>query len=200
MTAMEDAGDTFDFIVTGAGSAGCAVAGRLSESGRHRVLLLEAGGRDRSLNIKIPAAFPKQFHTKLDWDYATEPEPHVDGRCLYIPRGSVDISIELKLHGDIRTAELAERGHLRYAGDSTEHAFKWGRNRGGHRFGACTGQIRIHGDGRVLDLRQRSQWKKGKSQRTEEEQTHAQQGCRHRPPNKRGRNIHSYPPLTSGTL
>ena len=52
-----------------------------------RVLLLEAGGRDRSLKIKIPAAFPEQFHTKLDWDFATEPEPHVDGRSLYIPRG-----------------------------------------------------------------------------------------------------------------
>ena len=52
-----------------------------------RVLLVEAGGNDRSLKIKIPAAFPKQFHTKLDWDFATEPEPHVDGRSLYIPRG-----------------------------------------------------------------------------------------------------------------
>ena len=52
-----------------------------------RVLLLEAGGKDRSPNIKIPAAFAKQFHTKLDWDFATEPEPHVDGRSLYIPRG-----------------------------------------------------------------------------------------------------------------
>ena len=52
-----------------------------------RVLLLEAGGRDRSPNIKIPAAFAKQFHTKLDWDYATEPEPHVDSRSLYVPRG-----------------------------------------------------------------------------------------------------------------
>jgi choline dehydrogenase-like flavoprotein len=51
------------------------------------VLLLEAGGRDRSLKIKIPAAFPEQFHTKLDWDYETEPEPHVDGRPLFIPRG-----------------------------------------------------------------------------------------------------------------
>ena len=52
-----------------------------------RVLLIEAGGRDRRPNIKIPAAFANQFHTKLDWDYATEPEPHVDGRSLYIPRG-----------------------------------------------------------------------------------------------------------------
>ena len=48
---------------------------------------MEAGGKDRSPNIKIPAAFPNQFHTKLDWDYCTEPEPYVDGRSLYVPRG-----------------------------------------------------------------------------------------------------------------
>src|SRR3954467_11677247 len=76
-----------DYVVVGAGSAGCVLANRLSEDPAVRVLLLEAGGRDRSPNIKIPAAFPKQFHTKLDWDFATEPEPHVDGRSLYIPRG-----------------------------------------------------------------------------------------------------------------
>ena len=51
------------------------------------MLLLEAGGKDRSPNIKIPAAFANQFHTKLDWDYPTEPEPHCAGRSLYIPRG-----------------------------------------------------------------------------------------------------------------
>jgi choline dehydrogenase len=77
----------YDYIVVGAGSAGCALAGRLSEDPTVRVLLLEAGGRDSSLKIKIPAAFPQQFHTKLDWDFQTEPEPHVDGRCLFIPRG-----------------------------------------------------------------------------------------------------------------
>jgi choline dehydrogenase-like flavoprotein len=76
-----------DYVIIGAGSAGCVLANRLSEDPAARVLLLEAGGRDRSLNIKIPAAFPKQFHTKLDWDYETVPEPHVDGRSLYIPRG-----------------------------------------------------------------------------------------------------------------
>jgi len=76
-----------DYVIVGAGSAGCVLACRLSEDPNVRVLLLEAGGRDRSLNIKVPAAFAKQFHTKLDWDYATEPEPHVDGRRLYIPRG-----------------------------------------------------------------------------------------------------------------
>src|SRR6476619_7766430 len=79
--------EEFDYIVVGAGSAVCVLAGRLTEDPTVRVLLLEAGGRDRSPNIKIPAAFSKQFHTKLDWDYATEPEPHVDGRSLYVPRG-----------------------------------------------------------------------------------------------------------------
>jgi choline dehydrogenase-like flavoprotein len=78
-----------DYVIVGAGSAGCVLANRLSEDPSVRVLLLEAGGKDRSLNVKIPAAFPKQFHTKLDWDYATEPEPSVDGRSLYIPRGKM---------------------------------------------------------------------------------------------------------------
>ena len=79
--------EAFDYIVVGAGSAGCVLAGRLTEEPATRVLLIEAGGRDRSPNIKIPAAFAKQFHTKLDWDFSTEPEPHVDGRSLYVPRG-----------------------------------------------------------------------------------------------------------------
>jgi choline dehydrogenase-like flavoprotein len=76
-----------DYVIVGAGSAGCVLANRLSEDPSVRVLLLEAGGKDRSLKIKIPAAFPEQFHTKLDWDFETEPEPHVDGRPLFVPRG-----------------------------------------------------------------------------------------------------------------
>jgi choline dehydrogenase-like flavoprotein len=77
----------YDYVIVGAGSAGCTLAARLSEDPSVRVLLLEAGGKDSSLKIKIPAAFPQQFHTKLDWDFATEPEPHVDGRSLFVPRG-----------------------------------------------------------------------------------------------------------------
>jgi choline dehydrogenase len=76
-----------DYVIVGAGSAGCVLANRLSEDPSVSVLLLEAGGRDRSPNIKIPAAFPNQFHTKLDWDFETEPEPSVDGRKLFVPRG-----------------------------------------------------------------------------------------------------------------
>ncbi len=79
--------ESYDYIIVGAGSAGCVLANRLSADPSVRVLLIEAGGKDRSPNIKIPAAFSKQFHTKLDWDFATEPEPFVDGRSLYIPRG-----------------------------------------------------------------------------------------------------------------
>jgi choline dehydrogenase-like flavoprotein len=78
---------SFDYVIVGAGSAGCVLANRLSADPSTRVLLLEAGARDRSPNIRIPAAFPKQFHTKLDWDFWTEPEPHVDDRSLYMPRG-----------------------------------------------------------------------------------------------------------------
>ncbi|MGN6588375.1 MAG: GMC family oxidoreductase [Solirubrobacterales bacterium] len=77
----------YDYVVVGAGSAGCVLANRLSEDPSARVLLIEAGGKDRHPNIKIPAAFAKQFRTKLDWDLATEPEPHCEGRSLYIPRG-----------------------------------------------------------------------------------------------------------------
>jgi choline dehydrogenase len=79
--------ESYDYVIVGAGSAGCAVAGRLSEDGGTRVLLIEAGGKDRSPNIKIPAAFSKQFKTKLDWDYETGPEPHLGNRTLYVPRG-----------------------------------------------------------------------------------------------------------------
>ncbi len=78
---------TADYVIVGAGSAGCVLANRLTEDPSARVLLIEAGGRDRHPNIKIPAAFAHQFHTGLDWDYWTEPEPGANGRSLFIPRG-----------------------------------------------------------------------------------------------------------------
>jgi choline dehydrogenase len=81
---------TYDFIVLGAGSAGCAVAGRLSESGRHRVLLLEAGPRDTNPWIHIPLGYTRVFtDPKVNWMFESEPEPTLNNRTLYQPRGKV---------------------------------------------------------------------------------------------------------------
>lgn len=82
--------DSFDYIVTGAGSAGCVVAARLSESGRYRVLLLEAGGNDSSPWIHMPMGYAKLFaNPQYNWMYESEPEPELKGRTLYQPRGKV---------------------------------------------------------------------------------------------------------------
>ena len=87
---MATEGESFDYIVTGAGSAGCAVAARLSESGRHRVLLLEAGGRDTNPWIHIPMGFYKVFaNPRVNWMFESEPEPQLRNRTMYQPRGKV---------------------------------------------------------------------------------------------------------------
>ncbi len=82
--------DTYDYIVTGAGSAGCVVAARLSESGRYRVLLLEAGGEDRYPWIHVPMGYGRLFsNPRVNWMYESEPEPELEGRSMYQPRGKV---------------------------------------------------------------------------------------------------------------
>ncbi|MBI2690937.1 MAG: GMC family oxidoreductase N-terminal domain-containing protein [Solirubrobacterales bacterium] len=77
----------FDYIVVGAGSAGCVVASRLSEDPSCEVLLLEAGGKAKHPNIAIPAAFSDLFETKFDWAYYSEPEEGQQGREIFLPRG-----------------------------------------------------------------------------------------------------------------
>lgn len=79
----------YDYLIVGAGSAGCVLAGRLSQGQDVTVGLLEAGGSDRALEARIPAAFPKLFRTKRDWEYYSEPEPGLDDRRLYMPRGKM---------------------------------------------------------------------------------------------------------------
>ena len=109
----------YDYIIVGAGSAGCVLAHRLSAEPDARVLLLEGGPDDRPKEVKIPAAFPKLFKTERDWDYATEPEPHLDGRALYWPRGrmlggSSSMNAQIYIRGNRldydRWAELGNEG------------------------------------------------------------------------------------------
>ncbi|MFM0278837.1 choline dehydrogenase [Paraburkholderia sediminicola] len=79
---------SFDYVVVGAGSAGCVLANRLSENGRYSVCLLEAGPPDRFLWIHIPIGYGKtMFHPVYNWGFYTDPDPNMHGRKLYWPRG-----------------------------------------------------------------------------------------------------------------
>jgi choline dehydrogenase len=80
----------YDYIIVGAGSAGCILANRLSATGEHSVLLLEAGGRDDSFWFRIPVGFTKTYYNETyNWMYYSEPEPELGNRSLYCPRGKV---------------------------------------------------------------------------------------------------------------
>ncbi|MCY3820226.1 MAG: choline dehydrogenase [Gammaproteobacteria bacterium] len=80
----------YDYIVVGAGSAGCVLANRLSADPANRVLLLEAGGRDSNTLFRLPMLMGRLMHSGIyNWKYYTEPEPHLDGRRVFWPRGKV---------------------------------------------------------------------------------------------------------------
>lgn len=80
---------TYDYVVVGAGSGGCVVAGRLSEDPDVRVCLIEAGPEDTDVRTRIPSAAAMLQQTEYDWDYDTGEEPHCGGRRIYLPRGKV---------------------------------------------------------------------------------------------------------------
>jgi choline dehydrogenase len=79
----------YDYVIVGAGSAGCVLAGRLSEDPDVKVLLLEAGGPDTNDLVHLPAAFPALYRSAQDWDHSTIYEPHANDRRIYLPRGKV---------------------------------------------------------------------------------------------------------------
>jgi choline dehydrogenase len=82
--------EIFDYVIVGAGSAGCVLADRLTEDGKNSVLLLEYGGSDRSIFVQMPSALSIPMGMeKYDWRYYTEPEPGLGGRRLHTPRGKV---------------------------------------------------------------------------------------------------------------
>ena len=87
---MSSAIEQFDYVIVGAGSAGCVLANRLTEDGASTVLLLEYGGSDASVVIQMPSALSIPMNRKrYNWFYETEPEPHLAGRRLHTPRGKV---------------------------------------------------------------------------------------------------------------
>ena len=79
----------YDYVIVGAGSAGCVLAARLSEDPDVKVAVLEAGGQDSRPEIAMPAAFPMLLKSSVDWDLFGEQEPGLGGRRLYLPRGKV---------------------------------------------------------------------------------------------------------------
>src|SRR3954451_10084607 len=87
LSSSAPGGGMYDYVVVGAGSAGCVLVARLTENPDVSVLLVEAGPKRASKEAFIPAAFSKLFRTERDWNYDTEPEPALNGRSIFWPRG-----------------------------------------------------------------------------------------------------------------
>ena len=124
----------FDFVIVGAGSAGCVLADRLSADSRHRVLLLEAGPRDRSPWIHLPIGYGRtMFHPVYNWGFHTDPEPGMNGRRIYWPRGrglggSSSINGLIVVHGQRQDYDAwAAQGNAGWGWQDVEPYFRRSR-------------------------------------------------------------------------
>jgi choline dehydrogenase len=142
----------FDYVIVGAGSAGCVLANRLSADGRNSVLLLEAGPKDTNLWIHVPLGYGKLFKEKtVNWMYQTEPEPGLDGRTVFQPRGKVlggssSINGLLYVRGQHEDYDRwRQRGNAGWGYDDVLPYFKKAENqqRGGDRYHGVGGPLPV---------------------------------------------------------
>jgi len=152
------AGETaeFDYVIVGAGSAGCVLANRLSANGKHSVLLLEAGPKDSNIWIHVPLGYGKLFKEKsVNWMYQTEPEPGLHGRQVFQPRGKVlggssSINGLLYVRGQHEDYDRwRQRGNVGWGYDDVLPYFKRAENQ-------CRGEDDYHGTGGPLTV---SDWR-----------------------------------------
>ncbi|HEY3141108.1 MAG TPA: GMC family oxidoreductase N-terminal domain-containing protein [Acidimicrobiales bacterium] len=147
---------TFDYVIVGAGSAGCVLANRLSADPQTKVAVLEAGGRDRKMEIRIPAAFGKLFKSDYDWNFTTAAQPALDDRELYWPRGktlggSSSINAQMWLRGQRADYDgWADEGCPGWSYDVVRPYFERAERRQGSNVGGVYGTA---GPNRVSELR-----------------------------------------------
>jgi choline dehydrogenase len=154
----KSAGETaeFDYVIVGAGSAGCVLANRLSANGKHSVLLLEAGPKDNNIWIHVPIGYGKLFKEKtVNWMYQTEPEPGLHNRQVFQPRGKVlggssSINGLLYVRGQHEDYDRwRQRGNVGWGHDDVLPYFKKAENQ-------CRGADEYHGTGGPLSV---SDWR-----------------------------------------
>ena len=149
---------TYDYIIVGAGSAGCVLAARLSEDPANKVLLLEAGKPDRHLWLKLPVKFRDLMTVKrFNWNYDTEPEPHMDNRSINLPRGKVlggSSSINGMMYCRCHPKDYDQWGQLGLRGWSYADVLPYFKRSedfvgGGETFHGVGGPLSVsHGDGK----------------------------------------------------